>query len=197
MKAVAARTTPVFCYGSNSARQIAQRIRRRGGSLRSSAAFLPGFRRVFVGEAASWNGSAVASIAPLPGIGDLGKMATALSPNPDTAVFGSIVHLTDAELAMLDGYEGCGGPDDTTGVYRRAAVPGAFEVHDPPGGAGGWSAESDASKIARATPCQGAIAYVRNSHAGEALPSEAYLKACEYVPYSFPVIFICFAKPLL
>ena len=70
-------------------------------------ASLPGYARCFAGWSGRWGG-AVASIIEV-------EVGTC---------FGSIVHLPDAELRLLDGFEGVASSDpfSSSGVYRRQGV---------------------------------------------------------------------------
>lgn len=81
----------IFSYGSNSIVQLRQRL--DAPALIAAPATLPGYRRVFCLSSANWAGGGVASLAPAP--------ADGLAP-----VRGSVVTLTSAELARLDGFEG-------------------------------------------------------------------------------------------
>lgn len=109
--------------------------------LASTSATLPDAERVFGGWSDRWGG-AVASIIP---------------SFTGRAVLGSVVMLSDSELELLDGFEGCDPADvyGRGGVYRRQDV----EVR---------SGED--------TRC--AVAYVKNSLEWRGPPSEAYLAAC-------------------
>lgn len=78
----------VFSYGSNSSKQLAARV--QNYDLKTYAAYLSGFKRVFCLESSGWGGSAVASLAPC----------------GDGVVYGSAVQLSTDELALLDRFEG-------------------------------------------------------------------------------------------
>ena len=80
---------PVFSYGSNSTVQLRERVG-RSGPFTMQPAVLPGHVRIFAGHSARWGG-AVASVHPS---GD------------GMVVEGLVVYLTQAELSILDTYEG-------------------------------------------------------------------------------------------
>ncbi|KAL6752452.1 hypothetical protein V8C86DRAFT_2753879 [Haematococcus lacustris] len=80
-------TVPLFCYGSNSSKQLAART--GAGALQPRPAELHGYVRVFAGLSARWQG-AVASVHPA----------------PSQVVQGALVMLTAKQLEVLDGYEG-------------------------------------------------------------------------------------------
>lgn len=93
----ASAETLVFSYGSNSVRQLRQRL--RNPALTSTPATLPSYSRVFCLSSSNWAGGGVASLAPSP-------------PNAAPAQ-GSVVSLTPDELARLDEFEH---------GYRRASL---------------------------------------------------------------------------
>ena len=90
---------PVFGYGSNGIEQL--RVRCQNPNLTSSRAHMIDHVRIFSGRAPSRQNGAVASIAPMQG----GR------------VNGSVVFLTQAEMHLLDGFEGV-----QTGAYHRDQV---------------------------------------------------------------------------
>lgn len=119
----------LFSYGSNSPRQLAERL---GHSSPAKAAFLVGHKRVFRGYSTRWEGG-VASLETRPGAMTYGFVAT----------------VSDADLDVLDKYEGVG-----SGKYRRAK----FRV------------KTDGGMV-------DAIAYVSTS-SKFSQPSREYLEAC-------------------
>ena len=129
----------VFCYGSNGVAQLRQRV--HNSQLVSVPATLHDADRVFGGWSDRWEG-AVASIIP---------------SFTGRAVRGSVVMLSDSELKLLDGFEGCDSVDvyGRGGVYRRQDI----EVH------------TDDGK-------RSAVTYVKNCLEWRGPPSEAYLGAC-------------------
>ena len=86
--------TYLFSYGSNSPRQLAERL---GHAVKGRAAFVEGHLRAFRGWSNRWEGG-VATLIP-------GRGKT----------FGYIAEVTPDDLAILDRYEGV-----ATGNYRRA-----------------------------------------------------------------------------
>ena len=85
--------TYLFSYGSNSPRQLAERL---GHAVTGRAAFVDGYLRAFRGWSNRWEGG-VATLIP-------GRGKT----------YGYIAEVTPADLAVLDRYEGV-----ATGNYRR------------------------------------------------------------------------------
>ena len=81
-------TTPVFCFGSNSTKQLRERC--KNADLESVQCKLPGYRRFFAGNSKKWGGGGVASIAERHG----------------SECRGTFVRLTENELALLDRHEG-------------------------------------------------------------------------------------------
>jgi len=129
--------TAVFSYGSNGVAQL--RSRCQNPTLTSVPATLPGFVRCFGGSSEKWGG-AIASVLEAEG----------------STCYGSVAHLSEAELALLDGFEGVNEADPTSGVYRRQNVTCSLK---------------DGTK-------QSAIMYVKNDLTWSGPPSEAYLAAC-------------------
>lgn len=132
--------THVFSYGSNSLWQLRRRV--GNPTLTASPASLPGYTRVFCISSAAWKSGGVASLAP-----------SHIPSNPP--VRGSVVKLTDAELARLDSYEG---------GYRRELL------------------HADVGGIKTPVPV---VAYIAGDGAGGRWtlpmvqpPSEMYLNAC-------------------
>eukprot|EP00966_Prymnesium_polylepis_P263388 6083815-Prymnesium_polylepis.1 len=80
-------TTAVFGYGSNGIAQLRERV--QNPKLTFVPATLPGYARCFAGHSGRWGG-AVASVIP----------------SRSSTVYGSVVNLTEAELRLLDGFEG-------------------------------------------------------------------------------------------
>ena len=76
----------VFSYGSNSTSQLQARV--KNPNLKTHAATLEGYARVFCYDSKLWSG-AVASICPCPG----------------KKILGAVVSLTFEELKLLDTYE--------------------------------------------------------------------------------------------
>ena len=93
-RAPRAPKTYLFSYGSNSPRQLAERL---GHAVKGRAAFVEGHLRAFRGWSNRWEGG-VATLIP-------GRGKT----------FGYIAEVTPDDLAILDRYEGV-----ATGNYRRA-----------------------------------------------------------------------------
>ena len=86
--AMAASTTLVFSYGSNSTNQLRARV--ETPALESRPATAEGYCRVFCLKSGGWGDGGVASLAPSPG----------------AAVRGAVVELDPDQLARLDVYEG-------------------------------------------------------------------------------------------
>lgn len=78
----------LFSYGSNSTKQIKNRIKRKGGPLEIQPAYLADHIRIFAGYSKKWSG-AVASVYP----------------QSRKNVYGSLVKISKSELELLDGYE--------------------------------------------------------------------------------------------
>lgn len=146
-------STPVFCFGSNSAMQLRERI--ENDSLIAYGSYLPGYMRIYAGYAHSWKGAA-ASI----------KVA---SVDTNDCVYGSIVYLTVSELSTLDKFEGISPGNDPfccdykVNHYRREWVD-AIEIK--------ITSDHPVERTVRA------IAYIRNDSTWECLPSKAYMAAC-------------------
>ena len=152
-------TTPYFAFGSNSVQQLRERC--QNPLLEARKAFLPGYRRIFAGTSKKWGGGGVASLSA--------------SQQPPARCIGSAVDLTEAELQLLDRFEGIPAStakakampvdpysaDPERNRYRRVAVE-LVSVDD---------------KTGAETREQG-IAYIRNSSTWESFPSDAYLSAC-------------------
>jgi len=86
----------LFSYGSNSPRQLAERL---GHPVKGRAAFVSGHLRAFRGWSNRWEGG-VATL--IPGRGN---------------TYGYVAEVTPEDLAILDRYEGV-----ATGNYRRATL---------------------------------------------------------------------------
>ena len=84
----------IFCYGSNSPRQLCDRIGTPYDSIlnRLLPVKLQGYRRGFCNQAASWGGKSTATL-----------FATG---NDEDEVFGIAFHMTLEEVETLDPYEG-------------------------------------------------------------------------------------------
>jgi len=83
------KTYPVFSYGSNSAKQLGDRIGMVFGSKSVKNAYLNNYVRVFAGYSKRWKG-AIASIAQ----------------KRKEKVYGTVVYLTREQLVKLDSFEG-------------------------------------------------------------------------------------------
>ena len=83
-----ARKKWVFCYGSNGLKQLRRRVKHKG-PWESRPAMLPNYALIFSTSTKGWNG-AVASIWP----------------DDKSKVYGVIVKMNAAEIALLDQYEG-------------------------------------------------------------------------------------------
>ena len=147
----------VFCYGSNSTKQLQERV--HNSSLTSHAAYIVGYKRIFAGNAIKWGGGGAASLL--------------VTNNDQDKVFGTIVYLTSEEMNSLDRFEGIPefsdpfSDDDNINVYRRvfitAYLPNVNEC--------GTENTFQDTKI-------NAIAYIKNNHSYHSYPSEKYLQAC-------------------
>ena len=93
-----------FAYGSNLDPE--QMTRRCPGHRVIGAGFLPGHRLRFQGEGEDWGGAVATIVA-----------------DPSDTVWGVVFELTDEDLRVLDGYEGCRGDDDPTSLYVRRDFP--------------------------------------------------------------------------
>jgi hypothetical protein len=83
-----ARKKWVFCYGSNGLKQLRRRVKHKG-PWESRPAMLPKYALIFSASTKGWNG-AIASIWP----------------DDKSKVYGVIVKMNVAEIALLDQYEG-------------------------------------------------------------------------------------------
>lgn len=83
-----ARKKWVFCYGSNGLKQLRRRVKHKG-PWESRPAVLPKYALIFSASTKGWNG-AIASIWP----------------DDKSKVYGVIVKMNVAEIALLDQYEG-------------------------------------------------------------------------------------------
>ena len=129
-----ASNTHVFSFGSNSAAQLSRRLNVDVSDFKATPARLDDHVRIFAGASQTWGGGAVASIHPLAG----------------QRVFGSLFRLSEAQLEILDGYEGV-----QYGVYRRVQK------------------EAISAKGERIA----CIAYVRSDTTYERAPDVRYLRA--------------------
>lgn len=138
-------TTLVFSYGSNSTAQLRARVQNQ--SLSSRPARILGFSRVFCLHSTRWGG-AVASLSP--------------DPSGGAVVYGAIVELNVAEVALLDAFEG---------NYRKVI----FDVMIGPEDGSAWGAKAMAYIAGREVPTPD------NGHPWtppmDSLPSPAYLVA--------------------
>jgi len=98
----------LFSYGSNHPDQLADRLDRE---VRSEAAYLPAYGRVFRGWSRGWGGG-VASLER-----DRGR-----------DVYGLVVPVSQADLRLLDSYEGVG-----SGNYKRKKVKVVLDSGDEVG----------------------------------------------------------------
>ena len=96
VRARRAPKTYLFSYGSNSPRQLAERL---GHSVKGRGAYVEGYLRAFRGWSSRWEGG-VATLIPGRGM-----------------TFGYIAEVTPDDLAILDRYEGV-----ATGNYRRVSM---------------------------------------------------------------------------
>lgn len=130
----------VFSYGSNGAEQLRTRV--KNPTLTPVKALLMDAERVFGGWSGKWGG-AVATLVP----------------RTDKAVQGSVVELTEEELAMLDVFEDTepGNPYGLSGMYRRqdATVMIGEDLQTP----------------------HEVVVYIKNDVDWEGPPSEKYLEA--------------------
>lgn len=87
----------LFSYGSNHPQQLADRLGKR---VTGDPAYAPEYERVFRGWSQNWGGG-VAS----------------LRPKKDAVVYGYVSPVSEADLKLLDRYEGV-----ATGNYRRMTL---------------------------------------------------------------------------
>ena len=135
----------VFSYGSNGLEQLRQRM--KNPTLQFKPAILPNSVRIFCGASKSWEDGGVASIVPMPG----------------WEVKGNIAYLTDAELQLLDRFEGTPRNEPyatTTTRYRRQDVHVLCEID-------GQIQTIDA------------VVYVKNDPKWVRAPCKAYVTACQ------------------
>lgn len=85
-KAQAVKYHYIFSYGSNSKKQLLERL---GADVKPKSAYLENYVRIFAGESKRWNGG-VASVHPKKG----------------SKVYGAVSRLTEEQLSVLDTYEG-------------------------------------------------------------------------------------------
>lgn len=117
----------VFNYGSNGIVQLRQRL--DAPALTAKPATLPGYTRVFCLSAVNWADGGVASLAPAPADGR-------------APVRGSVVTLSAAQAARLDGFEGTYRRERLTAVLDGAETPViAYVAGD---GTQGWTPAMDA-----------------------------------------------------
>ena len=136
----ASATELVFCFGSNGVAQL--RVRCQNKDITAQAAYMADASRCFAGMSKRWGG-AVASVVKCPG----------------RICHGSVVRLTEDELQLLDGFEGCqyDDPYGPGGVYRRERCFVCLLDGGEP---------------------QPALMYVKNDLTWRGPPSTAYLDAC-------------------
>lgn len=93
-----ARIQYLFCYGSNSTRQLEARLGIPGGSRgQVQGAYAPDYQRVFRGMSSTWGGG-----------------TASLQKKKGAATYGLLVELSARDLDVLDRYEGV-----HSGVYKR------------------------------------------------------------------------------
>ena len=97
----------LFSYGSNSLDQLKERL---GRKPKGTAAWLPGYRRVYRGYSRRWGGG-VASLKPQHG----------------RITYGYLSHLDPDEIAILDEYEGV-----ASGNYKHVFVSVRTDADDGP-----------------------------------------------------------------
>ena len=78
----------LFCYGSNSARQIQERLS-LSLPLEYKNAMIPDYCRIFAGKSSRWGGGGIATIIPCKG----------------RNVYGIVVKCTFEQLMIIDTYE--------------------------------------------------------------------------------------------
>jgi hypothetical protein len=91
----------LFCYGSNSPRQIAERLKyndQQTATIQVIDAYLPNHVRIFAGTSTRWDGGGIASIVPAT------SEYIAKSRDPPN-VYGIAVKLRESELPQLDAFE--------------------------------------------------------------------------------------------
>ena len=132
---MASKRICVFCYGSNGVEQVRERCMNE--AIKSEAARLVGWCRVFAGKSRKWDDGGVASIMRVGGVGSDGgartgavtfsasATASATGTDIESTIFGSVVWLSQAELELLDEHEGCyeaRSRDPSLNRYYRARV---------------------------------------------------------------------------
>ena len=132
----------LFSYGSNSPRQLEERL---GHPVRAGRGFLRDWKRIFVGHSEKWGGAPATMV-----------------PSRGDVVFGTLVEVTEEDLAKLDKYEG------VPRVYQRKTVP----IEGP-----------DLGHRFTDEPPHKAVVYLATS-TKEGKPSAAYAKAVEENVYS-------------
>ena len=154
----AGETVACFAYGSNGTEQLRERC--KNPSLVSHKAVIRDYRRFFTGHSSKWGGGGVASLAPLRG----------------SVCKGSVVYLTEAELELLDRFEGIPeGSDPFVRDYAQNRYSRRWVEVDVWRKVSGSSASGDDGKFQEKVR---AIAYVRNKTDWEGMPSTKYLDAC-------------------
>ena len=149
----------VFCFGSNSAKQLRARV--KNDTLISHASYLVGYKRIFAGKAKSWDGGGVASLIQ--------------TKNSHDKCVGTLVFLTEKELQLLDRFEGIDEGNDpfcsdcSINVYRREWLD-AYLCDQV-------SSMTTDTTISICNQVK-AIAYIKNDHEWKEYPSEKYLEAC-------------------
>jgi len=94
----------LFSYGSNSPKQLSERL---GRATTGKGAYLDGYRRVFRGMSQRWGG----------GVASLQKHA-------DSQTFGWVAKVDAEDLELLDGFEGV-----ASGKYKRMRVEVSLETN--------------------------------------------------------------------
>lgn len=133
---------PVFSYGSNSAVQLSERVGAR--CLDPVPAYIKNHSRIFAGHSKRWDDGAIASIHPL----------------KEQNVYGALVELTEAQLLILDSWEG-----GYTRVRKQAYL--------LPFGTGKSKTSEAPSKHRRVN----AFVYVKDDTTFHTMPSEKYMAA--------------------
>lgn len=161
---ITSSTTSIACfaYGSNGTAQLQERC--KNPALISHKAVIHDYCRFFTGNSTKWGGGGVASLAPL----------------PNNLCKGSVVYLTEAELCLLDRFEGIPENSDpfireyTQNRYSRRWVDVQVWHTDSEGTDDTTSTTSTTNQSVTIR----AIAYIRNKTDWEGMPSNKYLAAC-------------------
>ena len=158
---------PCFCFGSNSAVQVRERV--VNPFLTPERARVRGYRRVYAGYSRSWGGGGVASIVPVP----VGATAAARQNPHLEQTLGSVIYLSPSEFETLDRFEGIPDGVDPFSTDARSNVYRREWVHVEIGGDG----DDDNVRETAVVVALG-IAFVRNDLTWKGYPSDRYLAAC-------------------